>query len=198
MILNASAANGSSSSALRSSSLVASSASVPCDRRHVQRRRQVVDDGVEQRLHALVLEGACRTAPGTTWRRRCVALRIARAELVDGRLLLADVLLHEVLVVVGQLLEQLGGATPRPSLGTRRGSPGPPTPRPVPSLGQISGRCISTRSIDAVEVALDAPTGAGRRAGWRRGGRIDHVDRARRSRRPMRSILLTKQMRGTL
>ena len=30
---------------------------VALDRRHVQRRRQVVDDGVEQRLHALVLEG---------------------------------------------------------------------------------------------------------------------------------------------
>ncbi len=27
------------------------------DRRHVERRRQIIDDGIEQRLHALVLEG---------------------------------------------------------------------------------------------------------------------------------------------
>ena len=36
--------------------LVRRAGSMPFDRRHVQRRRQVVDHRVQQRLHALVLE----------------------------------------------------------------------------------------------------------------------------------------------
>ena len=37
---------------------------MPVHRRDVERRRQVVDDRVEQRLHALVLEGASRRRTG--------------------------------------------------------------------------------------------------------------------------------------
>ena len=56
MILKTSAENGSSSSGCARSGRSVPGSS-PCDRRDVERRRQVVDDGVEQRLHALVLEG---------------------------------------------------------------------------------------------------------------------------------------------
>ena len=37
---------------------------VRLDGRHVERRREVVDDRVEHRLHAAVLERASRRAPG--------------------------------------------------------------------------------------------------------------------------------------
>ena len=55
MILNAARRTARSSSALRSSALSLSGL-MPFDRRDVERRREVVDDRVEQRLHALVLE----------------------------------------------------------------------------------------------------------------------------------------------
>ena len=55
MILKASIANGSLSVGL-AHDLVALAVDA-LDRRHVERRRQEVDHGVEQRLHALVLEG---------------------------------------------------------------------------------------------------------------------------------------------
>ena len=54
MILNASIASGSLSSGLRTISLPLSIDAL--DRRHIERRRQIVHDRVEQRLHALVLE----------------------------------------------------------------------------------------------------------------------------------------------
>jgi hypothetical protein len=57
MILNASAANGASSDAGRSMSVSSFFAgSRPAIAGHVERRRQEVDHGVEQRLHTLVLE----------------------------------------------------------------------------------------------------------------------------------------------
>ena len=54
MILKASSAIGSESDDLRSTSLPFMIDAL--HRRHVDRRRQVIDDGVEQRLHAFVLE----------------------------------------------------------------------------------------------------------------------------------------------
>ena len=64
--------------------------------RQVDGAGEVVDDGVEQRLHALVLEG------GAVEDRDDLAGDGAgadgRAQVVDGDLLLADVLLEDVLV----------------------------------------------------------------------------------------------------
>ena len=74
--------------------------------RQVERARQVVDDGVEQGLHALVLE------------RRAVedrddlagdgAVADGAAEVVDGDLLLADELLEDVLVERAEHVDELG------------------------------------------------------------------------------------------
>ena len=55
MILNARIDSGSVSDGL-AHDLVALEVDA-LDRRHVERRRQKIDHGVEQRLHALVLEG---------------------------------------------------------------------------------------------------------------------------------------------
>ena len=46
------------------------------DRRNVERRRQVIADGVEQRLNALVLEGRNRRTSGGTSRRWCRGERV--------------------------------------------------------------------------------------------------------------------------
>ena len=65
MILNASARTARSSSGCALDRVLGSSGRCPVIGGHVERARQVVDDGVEQRLHALVLERrAART--GTT------------------------------------------------------------------------------------------------------------------------------------
>ena len=56
MILKASSASGSLSLGLANDVFAVVRVDA-LDRRHVERRRQIVDDRVEQRLHALVLEG---------------------------------------------------------------------------------------------------------------------------------------------
>jgi len=75
------------------------------DRRDVERRRQVVDDRVEQRLDTLVLEG--RAADDGEEPHRDRPLADGRLELrgADGRA--RDVLLHEVLVHLGEPLDHL-------------------------------------------------------------------------------------------
>ena len=75
-------------------------------RRHVQRRRQVVDDRVEHGLHALVLERAAaqhRVDLGVDGQLADRAL-----DLLDRQLLAAEVLLQQRLVGLGDRLEQLG------------------------------------------------------------------------------------------
>ena len=67
---------------------------MPCDRREVERRRQVVDDGVEQRLHALVLERRA-VEDGHDARPSMVAVRRAPLQVVGGDLLVADELLED-------------------------------------------------------------------------------------------------------
>ncbi len=104
MILNASAANGSPSSALRSSS------SLPFDvhagdRRKVDRRRQVVDDRVEQRLHALVLERAAVEHGNDLVGDRGAPERVL--QVFDGDRLVGDVLLEDRVAVVRQHVDQL-------------------------------------------------------------------------------------------
>ena len=85
------------------------------DRRHVERRRQVVDDRVEQRLHALVLE---RRAADDRHERRLRllafgvhrgvdALAQRRLDLVLGDRLAVQVLLEQLVVRLADLLDQL-------------------------------------------------------------------------------------------
>ena len=82
------------------------------DGRHVERRRQEVDDRVEQRLHALVLER--RSADDRHERRlplvadRAVdALANRRLDFRFGRLLAVQVFLEDLVVGLADLLDQL-------------------------------------------------------------------------------------------
>src|SRR6476661_1381776 len=73
-------------------------------RGHVERRREIVDDGVEHRLHAAVLEG------GATEHRVELGvdreLADAALDLLRGQLLAAEVLLHELVVGLGDALDE--------------------------------------------------------------------------------------------
>jgi hypothetical protein len=81
-------------------------------RRNVQRRRQVVEDGVQQRLHALVLEGRAAEDRRELDLQGGLADRLLEA--VDRDLGLLEDELDQLVVVVGDLVEQelarLGGA----------------------------------------------------------------------------------------
>jgi len=80
--------------------------SVTLHRRHIKRRRQEVNNRIEQRLHALVLEG------GAIEDRNQISGECSRTnrglELLFGDFLILENLHHEILVVVGGDLEQLG------------------------------------------------------------------------------------------
>ena len=95
MILKASAENGASSAAGRSTCVLRLARVEADDRRDVERRRQVVDHRVEQRLHALVLEG--RAADDRDERPLLVADRLDGAP-ADGR---AELVLGDRLAVPG-------------------------------------------------------------------------------------------------
>ncbi len=87
-------------------------------RRHVQRRGQVVDDRVQQRLHALVLERAAAQHGGQLGRERRLADRLLDRLL--GYVLLLEEQLEQLVVVVGDLLQQMlsrGGGLLDQSLG---------------------------------------------------------------------------------
>ena len=75
------------------------------DRRDVERAGQVVDDRVEQRLHALVLEGGAAQHGGD----RDVEGRLADVgdQPVGLDRLLLEVVLHQLVVVLGDGLDQL-------------------------------------------------------------------------------------------
>ena len=76
------------------------------DGRNVLRARQVVDDGVQHRLHTLVLEGgAAEHRVGLTVDGE---LADAGADLVLGQFAGLEVLLKQLLVGLGDLVEQLG------------------------------------------------------------------------------------------
>ena len=98
-ILNARAANGSLVVGLALELLVALQVHA-LDGRQVEGRRQVVDDRVEQGLHALVLERRAGEHRHDVVVDRGVAERLA--EVVGGDLLVAEVLLEDVVVVVRQ------------------------------------------------------------------------------------------------
>ena len=77
------------------------------DGRDVERGRQVVDDGVEQRLHTLVFERGA-TGDCSEGGSQHTATN-GGLELVDGhRVRILEVELHELLVVLGDGLEHLG------------------------------------------------------------------------------------------
>ena len=88
------------------------------DRLHVERARQVVDHGVEQRLHALVLEGGAGEHRGD----RDVERRLA--DVLDQPVgldrLVLQVVLHQLLVVVRDGLDE-GGARLGGDLDVRLG-----------------------------------------------------------------------------
>ncbi len=71
----------------------------------VERARQVVDDGVEQRLHALVLEG--RAAEDRVDREVDRGRADGLLEQVDRDVVALEVQLHHVVVVIGDGVEQL-------------------------------------------------------------------------------------------
>ena len=111
MILNASAENGSLSSAdALDLGLVLRVRVDAGDRRNVERRRQVVDDRVEHRLDALVLE---RGAADHRHERRIfladrfdAALAQAGLELGFGDRLAAEILLEQLVVGLADLFDQ--------------------------------------------------------------------------------------------
>ena len=78
---------------------------VPDHRRNIERAGQVVDHCVEQRLHALVLE--CRTAQHREDIHRDGRLADARLQLRLGRLLALEEQVQDLVVGVGDRLDQL-------------------------------------------------------------------------------------------
>ncbi len=108
MTLKARAANGAESSARRSAASP-SEPSLPrdeaLDRLHLERRGQELDDRVEQRLHALVLEGGAAEHGGDLQVQRRAVQRLGDPLVRD--LLLVEVHLHQLVVVVGAGLDQV-------------------------------------------------------------------------------------------
>jgi hypothetical protein len=102
MILNASALNGSSSDALRTGLAVvlALDGLEAVHGRHVQRARQEVDDGVQQRLHARFLNEEPQRTGGHLRRAGRLADRGDEAILRD--LLLLEDHLEQLVVVVAR------------------------------------------------------------------------------------------------
>ena len=104
MTLKASAENGSSVAGRRESSCSVRVDAV--DGRDVERAGEKVDDGVEERLHALVLEGGAEQDRRDGDVERRGAKRAAQHLGGHGGLVL-EVGLHQLLVVVGDRVDQL-------------------------------------------------------------------------------------------
>ena len=75
------------------------------DGRDVERAREVVDDRVEQRLHALVLEGGAEQDGGEGARERAGAERAAD-HLGRDRVLVLEVALHQLVVELGDGVDE--------------------------------------------------------------------------------------------
>ena len=177
MILNARAENGCESSGSRNDVLVFLERLVTLERRHVERARQVVHDRVEHELHALVLEGRAAEHRYARAVERHRADRLV--QLVGGGLVLVHELLHQRLVVLGELLEQLV------TRGLGRGQVLLGDLGVLPLLAHVALPVVGVHldEVDhAVEVALRAP---GQLQHERvRGEPVDHhVDRCAGSRR---------------
>ena len=118
MTLKASAAKGALSSAGRSASRLLAASPLPAGSMPVTGGTssgdgQQLDDRVEQRLHALVLER------GAAEHRRDLDVEVARCsergDPLVRDLLLVEVGLHQLVVVVGAGLDQLGARVRRPA-----------------------------------------------------------------------------------
>ena len=96
----------------------------------VGRRRQVIDHGVEQRLHALVLEGAAAEHRHEEAGDRALADAALQRLLV--RLLAVEIGLERGVVVLDRHLDQLGAVFRRLRLVGRRESRRRRTRRPAP------------------------------------------------------------------
>ena len=117
MILKASAANGSLVVGVADGELLGLRLDA-LDRRHVERRREVVEHGVEQRLDALVLEGRAAEDRGERDLERRLADRLLEA--VDRDVGLFEDQVDEPVVVVADLVEQVLAAPARGSSVLRR------------------------------------------------------------------------------
>ena len=91
------------------------------DGRDVERARQVVDDRVEQRLHALVLERGAEQHRRDRVGERAGAER-ALDHLRRDRRLVLEVGLHQLVVVLGDGVDQRRGGPPARRPRARRGS----------------------------------------------------------------------------
>ena len=159
--MNASAANGSFSLGLALDRLALHVDAL--GGRDVDRRRQVVDDRVEHGLHALVLERGAAEHRHELERERAGADR--GLDLVDGELLVVEVLLQQVVVDVRDRLEQLVARARRRRPAYSAGMS--TTSNFAPSVSSSSGHTmafIATRSMTPRK-SLSAPIGSWTTAG---------------------------------
>ena len=162
------------------------------DRREVERRRQVVDDGVEQGLHALVLEGRA----GEDGHDAVVDGGLAQRplEVVGGDLLVAEELLEDVVVVVRDDVDELLAVLVGLVLRARRGCRRRRTWRRAPRRARRGPSCRAGRSTPLK--LPSAPIGSWMTAMVAPRRSLIESSAAKKS-APMRSILLMKHMRGT-
>ena len=154
---------------------------------------RIVDDGVEQRLHALVLERRAAQHRHQLVGER--ALADAALERLRVRLLAAQVALERVVVELDRGLDQGMRGTPRPAPRARPGSR-----RYSNSAPSVSSFQMHRLLADQVDVADVVGLGADRQGQHQR--RRAQAARGssstqRKKSAPIRSILLTKQIRGT-
>ena len=148
-------------------------------RRHVERARQVVDDRVEQRLHALVLEGGAEQH-----RRDLVGDRAGAERALDHlrrhRGLVLDVRLEHLVVEVRDRVDQLVVVLVRllGELGRDLGGL-----ELLAEVVLVDDRLHLDEVDDALEVVLLRRSGSGSAPGSRRGGRASTARRRRSSRR---------------
>ena len=138
-ILKASAANGASSLAAR---VVGSPcSSMPLIGRHLDRRGHELDDRIEQRLHALVLEGGAAHAQHDLVADRA-RVRRPMLDLLLGERARLEILVRQLFVAFGGGLDHLGAIfvglgleLGRDRRGIRTSCPGSPCPSRSPSCG---------------------------------------------------------------
>ena len=169
---------------------------MPLHRRDVERRRQVVDHRVEQRLHALVLE---RRAAEHRARSSCASVPLRSAARISSSVIgfAVEVLLHQLLVELGDRLDQL--LARRAAASSARSRRDRPRSNFAPSVLVVPDDRLHLDEVDdAAEARPRRRSGAGAATGLAPQALADHVRRTRSKSAPTRSILLTNAMRGTL